>query len=623
MWFNPFISSIDIENAGDSVCTWFWKEHRVGEDGREIWTTFRRVDQEQLEIAENTRTSETCVVNGGRCEVSMPDRALEDRYGVWPPRQPCKVRRALWFRLVNGKAEPYEEEIGAWLEHGYAQMIPIAQDVMRMGPMAVKVSRMFDTSNATQVGLTGELSYIVTLPPGENQVKIRLIPELRMGTMAWKLQAQEESASLISFGSYVVKRSFGPVPIQPGESEEQALSSEVGRVFVLVHGIGEKLWSAENKGLSAQAPLFRQHVHQSQLIEAGFKKEGDRWKYSDGSWNPFSQPEHVPVVRKDEILEASWWQSVHTDELDVQLRRITLKSMPAVRQIANCAIADAMFYMQGGHRETIVKAVVDSIEGALQRFRLHHPTFDGDVVLIAHSLGGVIVWDILRHRSSTETESSSTAAAKRNGTGFSFAPRAVFTLGSPVAMFMHCADDVPKEADYVLPNDVKYFNIFHPLDPLGYRMETLFRPEYFDVPPSQVPHKGLLGDFKLHHGAKKLISWASGEDLDMEEKEKALPYLHLNAGERVDWCVQEDMNVLGGAGEILQALPSHGQYFVNPDVAAFIERACAKPSCGSEGPSLPSSSSSPLAPLTEAQTSAPGEVSPGRSGSQWPQPVVV
>lgn len=45
-------------------------------------------------------------------------------------------------------------------------------------------------------------------------------------------------------------------------------------MFVLVHGIGEKLWSEDKCGLSSKATLFRKHVHGSQLRSSGFVQKG-------------------------------------------------------------------------------------------------------------------------------------------------------------------------------------------------------------------------------------------------------------------------------------------------------------------------------------------------------------
>ena len=42
-----------------------------------------------------------------------------------------------------------------------------------------------------------------------------------------------------------VQRTFGPHEEQAGEAEEELFSGQVGNVIILVHGIGEKMWSEE------------------------------------------------------------------------------------------------------------------------------------------------------------------------------------------------------------------------------------------------------------------------------------------------------------------------------------------------------------------------------------------
>lgn len=83
-----------------------------------------------------------------------------------------------------------------------------------------------------------------------------------------------------------------------------------------------------------------------------------------------------------------------------------------------------------------------------------------------------------------------------------------------------------------------------------------------------------MGGVKMHHGMKKLMSWVTGEEKRTEENFKGLSF-GLNAGDRVDWALQEDMTMLGSTGELLQALPSHACYFTSADVGAFIQKQSA------------------------------------------------
>lgn len=76
-----------------------------------------------------------------------------------------------------------------------------------------------------------------------------------------------------------------------------------------------------------------------------------------------------------------------------------------------------------------------------------------------------------------------------------FKPRCFFAFGSPTPMFLNVrgVQDISKE--YKLPTCDRMFNIFHPYDPLAYRIEPLIDPRFKGVEPVQIPH---------HRGGKRI-----------------------------------------------------------------------------------------------------------------------
>jgi len=150
----------------------------------------------------------------------------------------------------------------------------------------------------------------------------------------------------------------------------------------------------------------------------------------------------------------------------------------------------------------------------------------------------------------------------------SFVPAGLFTLGSPIGMFLHCADDVPAPS-FTLPGGTRYYNIFHPLDPVAYRVEPLLVPELGQTSPAMVPTSQFWGGVRPHHAINKLVSWATRSEKPNDIKKKS-SQLRLNCGERIDWELQGDLNIIGEAGEILKALPSHSCYFTSENVAEFV-----------------------------------------------------
>lgn len=76
-----------------------------------------------------------------------------------------------------------------------------------------------------------------------------------------------------------------------------------------------------------------------------------------------------------------------------------------------------------------------------------------------------------------------------------FKPRCFFAFGSPLPLFQTCRGMPEISRTYKLPTCDRIFNIFHPFDPLAYRMEPLIDPRYKDIEPVQIPH---------HRGGKRM-----------------------------------------------------------------------------------------------------------------------
>ncbi|CAE7259077.1 Ddhd2 [Symbiodinium sp. CCMP2456] len=517
-------SSVD---RTDKLFTWFWQ------DGDSNWIPFRRSDQQPLEKAEASSSS-FVNVEGGRWQVDLKERLVTDRYGSDPPRKPGKVRRALWFQQA-ATLIPYDEETSKAIEAAHERVWLGAKEALPKEDLEVAESVVLDSGR---------------------QVTLKLKYEQK--SKSWKLSAKERSQGGSSWMEYAqgmlgktyqLQRGFGPVDLQPGEEEEKALGDKVGNLIILVHGVGEKMWSEEGCGLAFSSVQFRQHTHVKQLQSAGFVQKGSGWEY------PGEVP--PPSLQKDEVLEASWWETIHTDEMDKRLARISLPSMKQVRQIANFAVVDALYYMQVGRKEAIVAAVARSVEAALARFLKHHPHHSGSIVLAGHSLGGAILFELLRSQTPK----------------LSFAPGALFTMGSPTGLFLHVADSAPEES-FALPGGTRFFNIFHPLDPVAYRIEPLIKEDLEKLEPAKVAVEGGIGGMKMHYGVQKMMNWATGEDKKQAEFSDLCQSVQLNAGDRIDWSLQEDLSIMtvaGVAGELVQALPSHACYMKSADVAAFVQ----------------------------------------------------
>lgn len=76
-----------------------------------------------------------------------------------------------------------------------------------------------------------------------------------------------------------------------------------------------------------------------------------------------------------------------------------------------------------------------------------------------------------------------------------FEPKKFFALGSPVGMFVTIRGIDKLGSDFRLPTCAGFYNIFHPYDPVAYRIEALISPELGQMRPVVIPH---------HKGRKRM-----------------------------------------------------------------------------------------------------------------------
>ncbi|KUL89878.1 hypothetical protein ZTR_02744 [Talaromyces verruculosus] len=229
------------------------------------------------------------------------------------------------------------------------------------------------------------------------------------------------------------------------------------------------------------------------------------------------------------------------------LADITLEGVPAVRNLISDLAMDVLLY-QSGYREHIMGIVQRECNRIFQLFKTRNPSFKGSVSLCGHSLGSAIMFDILcrqKQRSQTGFEEKWKRQASKSGTRDSttdypldFDCKEFFCLGSPLALFQMLQaktiagrpleknsterssalshipgaaappiGDPMEQAIFELnpsvssPRCDELYNIFHPSDPVSYRLEPLITPAMSALKPQPLPF------------VKKSIWTASGQSL--------------------------------------------------------------------------------------------------------------
>ncbi|CAM9633698.1 unnamed protein product [Scytosiphon promiscuus] len=186
------------------------------------------------------------------------------------------------------------------------------------------------------------------------------------------------------------------------------------------------------------------------------------------------------------------------DEGSPRIWDITLPRAPTLRAFTNDTLLDILYFMSPEYHQVIVEEVTQEINRVLDLFRKHTRNWSGKVSIVAHSLGAIICFDIMANQppsgsfsrasgggntgpptTPTDTIPVPPAAAEGNDTDFpalSARVENVFCLGSPIGMFLMIRGQHRRLGKaFRLPGCRRLFNIFHPYDPVAFRLEPLLR----------------------------------------------------------------------------------------------------------------------------------------------------
>ncbi|KJH52049.1 DDHD domain protein [Dictyocaulus viviparus] len=253
------------------------------------------------------------------------------------------------------------------------------------------------------------------------------------------------------------------------------------------------------------------------------------------------------------FLPVEWRSALKLDDGVTDV--ITLPKMSSMRNALNSTAMDIMYYQSPLYRKEIVGGVVHQLNRVYSLFIENNPNFTGPVSIFAHSLGSdthleectdptnisvLKAFQEARDQLYEKIDGGINKMLQHNDEQLLFKVKYLFAVGSPLAVFL-----VMRGATYVdlLPSKMnveRLFNIFHPYDPVAYRLEPLFSPEYryirpiklftsndlrarnsYDDHPLEV-HKSYLKKIKNENKSKKskIGDTRSGGDEDMDEEDE-------------------------------------------------------------------------------------------------------
>ncbi|XP_072341707.1 triacylglycerol hydrolase DDHD2-like isoform X2 [Scyliorhinus torazame] len=338
-----------VQNPYQAVLPhWFYCKE---EDAKPVWTPFSKMDSDTLEAwhcSEGLDLENVPVpTDGGRFDVFLARRT---RQAVYWQEAPSQVRRCTWFckSEKDSRYTPYSEELSELIEETYKEAV-----------------------------LTNEWNKKVEFATGE--VIILHNPKLMMHFQEWNTIASDQSKP------WTVKRgteqTYGDIFL--GEPVT------VDHLVFMVHGIGPAC-DIRFRSIIQCVNDFRNAA--LSLLQTHFRKAQDEQK-----------------VGRVEFLPVNWYCTLHGDAtgVDEDIRRITLPSISRLRHFTNETLLDLFFYNSPTYCQTIVDTVANEMNQLLTLFQQRNPDFRGGISMAGHSLGSLILFDILTNQRSSSAKEQS------------------------------------------------------------------------------------------------------------------------------------------------------------------------------------------------------------------------
>ncbi|CAM9134914.1 unnamed protein product [Choristocarpus tenellus] len=575
------------------------------------WNSFPSCDNEMLEEAHNGGKGYRgeVLVYGRKYVVDMKQMTMRPLY--WNEEMDIRpVRRGTYFlKSSNGSWCPYDSEDSKIIEDLYSSAVPALKD---------------------------QVEIETTLHDGQHKVAIkktrgsRVDPGAKERGEDFVLEIRQRKSMMSVLGysigtvQQVVYRGLPPGGVEAktkGKESSQGLNKKMQQslapqhLVFLVHGIGERMWS---KGNNVGMPSLRKQSDDlressERLLEELCIQDSEKLKLESVASPEGSTDlgagfiEFLPVEWYDEVHQSGGEKGEHNG-IDNNLNRISLPSIPALRQFANEVLMDIMYYLTPRLMNIIVETVASKMKRMFTTFSKYNPDFHGKVIIMGHSLGTIITYDILKAQPQGKLNVSMNSPTLEVPV-LNFEPCAFVACGSPIGVFLTLRGGAEEGLDLSFPTTPHFYNVFHPMDPVAYRLEPLVDKRLSGLPPANVPHKG--GD-RMHVVARKMKgdllaavdSASSTVDAGLKNISKGLSVIGAfssypadrakiengpaevklprdqiaeaaaSLNERVDWALQE--HPLDGIHPYPAAIWAHGSYFGNIDLLLFVVKLLEK-----------------------------------------------
>ncbi|KOX67921.1 Phospholipase DDHD1, partial [Melipona quadrifasciata] len=510
------------------------------------WQNYQNLLSKNNDISNNPPSIEKIVVRGGMYDVELDKMKC---VSIYCPGEEWEIMRGTWY--YDGSWLPLEVEQSKIIEEVHLNLFQ-KQD---SNPSTLTC----DTSHSYKILHTEHFPEFHVDWHSINDVV--LYSEYRHSKL---MRSVTSKLGFAKTTGYQLKRGYKNAAVKEDKPHD------IDHIIFVVHGIGQK---GDTGKIIRNTTLFRDCVD---------------WLKQKYFPNSNYRIEFFPV---------EWRSSLKLDGGIVEA--ITPFSVVSIRHLLNTSAMDILYYTSPLYGGEVRAGLQKELNRLYFMFTSRHPGWKGKVSILAHSLGCVIVYDIVTGWMGPDTRPPSPETEEVLKQRLQFPIENLFCLGSPLSVFLVLRTPSPSNKTDVMPQGLckRFYNIFHWSDPVAYRMEPLLERGYSKIEPVLIPPYGGVDDQQTEQSPQTMSNPDQNFSLiDNDEKEEnsvdisnrtpdkgwslwGLVRAGWNVKKGVPTPIQPDQELTQRLDYVLRAslgrnyfytLAAHTTYWSNYDVAYFV-----------------------------------------------------
>jgi DDHD domain len=520
-----------LENGYQKIRPWKFNSSDASEtgsaaDGKE--TTFTTIELDESEKEADEQPEAKGPQNGTTSSIPDPVKRTLQLSGIWKDNAVTfedkdsayiaagdfysRFSSTLYQRFSGGG-----HFAGIKVVRGYSEIEQKADAPKTEDDNKVASPTIIDPSSAP------ELQEQESTPESPHQETIRQRLERQVSSLIASYSPETEEEETRRRNEEEIRNDYN-------EDDQSQQGREIEHLVLVTHGIGQRL------GMRLDGASFIHDVNTlRKTIKSVYGDSQDLQALNGDVETPVknSRVQVLPIVWRH-MLDFPRHVIKHTkqehgleqdegpkDDEYPSLEQITLPGVPAVRNLITDLGLDILLYLSPAYRPHITKILLEECNRIYTLFRARNPSFNGKVSVIGHSLGSAVMFDLLCSQKSDSVQSGGFLGFRSYQQPqyfpelqLHFDVEDFYSVGSPVGLLQMLKGRViaarqtpnvrPAQTPYGVqgnpfaddyfeiltsaPKCKQLFNIFHPNDPVAYRLEPLISPAMSKLAPQPLPY---------------------------------------------------------------------------------------------------------------------------------------